>query len=268
MDDRLSRLVDEVQTGRKYRGMGIPEETLRSLLEQELPRHRTEKEALKAVRQKLHNIVAPYLGDPDYAVAQAELDEAFASGQEVEVQTVCLNLMQQHSSTRERIPYFGEFYSRLFALTGVPRIVLDLACGLHPFALPWMDLALDTRYYAYDIHRPRLDLINHFFVLRGMLPLAIQQDILVHPPQVEADMAFFFKEAHRFEQRQRGCNRAFWQALRVKWLLVSLPASSLTGRHNLADGQRKLVYGTIEGLGWNVEEVQVGNELVFIMKRN
>ncbi len=33
------------------------------------------------------------------------------------------------------------------------------------------------------------------------------QDILIKPPDVEADIAFFFKEAHRFEQRQHGCNR-------------------------------------------------------------
>jgi 16S rRNA (guanine(1405)-N(7))-methyltransferase len=267
MEELLNRLVEEVRTARKYRGLEIPVETLRDLLAQELPRHKSEKEALKAVREKLHNIIAPYLGDPDYPAAQVELEAAFTIGSEEAVRECCVKIMQAHSSTRERIPWLAEFYPKLFAITGIPESILDLACGLHSFALPWMGLPTATRYLAFDIHPPRLALINHFFRLLGKDETGICQDILVNPPQVEADAAFFFKEAHRFEQRRRGCNRAFWQALRVRWLLVSLPASSLTGRHDLLEGQRRLVKETIAGLNWKVEELQVGNEVVFIIEK-
>ena len=49
------------------------------------------------------------------------------------------------------------------ARTNASDRVLDLACGLHPLAFPWMGLPLTTQYYAYDIHQPRVDLIGHFF---------------------------------------------------------------------------------------------------------
>ncbi len=88
-----------------------------------------------------------------------------------------------------------------------------------------------------------------------------------NPPAQEADVAFFFKEAHRFEQRQKGCNRAFWMALNVRWLVVSLPATNLSGRFDLADRQRKLVYETLTGLEWPVNEILVGNELVFCIRK-
>jgi 16S rRNA (guanine(1405)-N(7))-methyltransferase len=149
----------------------------------------------------------------------------------------------------------------------VPETVLDLACGLHPLGLPWMGLPAGARYHAYDLHRPRVELINRFFQLWGLPQLASCQDILVEPPRVEADVAFFFKEAHRFEQRQRGCNRAFWQAIRARWLLVSLPTSSLTGRRNLVEGQRALVARTVEGLGWRVQEIQAQDELIFCIQK-
>ena len=89
----------------------------------------------------------------------------------------------------------------------------------------------------------------------------------MEPPEVDADVAFFFKEAHRFEQRQRGCNRAFWQAIRTRWLLVSLPATSLTGRRDLAAHQRALVQRTLQGLDWPVTELQVLDELIFCINK-
>lgn len=265
--DDLESLIHEIQASRKYRGLDLPEATLRDLLVQELGRHRSSKDALKSVRQKLHNIVAPYLGDPDYPAAARRLDEAFASRDEEQVKSVCRGILEVHASTRERLPSLLEFYARLWAVTGVPHILLDLACGLHPFGFPWMGLGAGTRYYAYDIHQPRLELINHYFNLQGLAPLAVSQDVLVSPPQVRADVALFFKEAHRFEQRQHGCNRAFWMALKTRWLLVSLPMESLSRRHRLEEGHRRLVYNNLEGLGWPVTEVECAGEMVFCIKR-
>lgn len=264
--DELDAMVDELLAGRKYRELGLPAAMVRDLLAQELPRHRSQKDALQSVRRKLHNIVATYLGDPDYPAAARLLDEAFAGGDAAQVQAVCRQILTAHASTRERLPLLEDFYARLWQVTGTPRTLLDLACGLHPFGLPWMGLPPSTRYYAYDIHQPRVNLINYYFSLQGLEPLARCQDILVAPPQVEADAAFFFKEAHRFEQRQHGCNRAFWQALKVKWLLVSLPTESMTKRHSLEEGHRRLVYNTLAGLEWEVVEVHYEGEIVFCVK--
>lgn len=263
MDERLQSIL----ASRKYRGLGIPAETLLSLVEQERSHGRPPKEIEQAVREKLHHIVAPYLGDPDYAAAHTRLEEAFSTGDREQVKTVCRDLLAAHASTRERLPVLDEFYPRLFALTGLPQTVLDLACGLHPFGLPWMGLPEGARYAAYDLHQPRIELINHFLRLSGRPALGFHQDILVEPPRMEADVAFFFKEAHRFEQRQRGCNRAFWQSIPCRWLLVSLPGSSLTGRRDLAGHQRALVQRTLAGLDWPVIELQILDELVFCIRK-
>ena len=66
----LARLNREIQTSHKYRGLDLPLETLRDLLDQELIKGRRGGDAVQAVREKLHNIIAPYLGDPDYAAAR------------------------------------------------------------------------------------------------------------------------------------------------------------------------------------------------------
>lgn len=260
-------IIAEILNSRKYRGLNLPEDTLRDLLEREMPRHRSGKDADKAVRQKLHNIIAPYLGDPDYPAAHESLAAAFATHDPNQIETACLDLLSAHASTRERIPHMRSFYSSIWQVTGVPQTILDLACGLNPFSWRWMGLPANIKYYAYDLHRPRIELIQHYFELEGLAPLAFCEDILVHPPQLAADVAFFFKEAHRFEQRQRGCNAAFWQALKARWLIVSLPASDLAGHHSLAEQHRQLVYTNLSGTNWPVTELQSGNELIFCIQK-
>lgn len=265
--EEIERFICELLNSRKYRALGLPEDTVRDLLRQEMPKYSSTEEAFKAVRKKLHNIVAPYLGDVDYLSANEELKRAFNASDPSQVKEVCEKLLRSHVSTRERLPYLRTFYERLFSVTGVPNSVLDLACGMNPFAFPWMGLSLSVSYHAYDIHRSRVALINQYFCLQGLSPLAEVRDVLVDPPMIQADVAFFFKEAHRFEQRRHGCNRDFWRALRVKWLLVSLPIMDLTGHHSMVERQRALVERTLASLSWSVTELLFESELVFCIRR-
>jgi 16S rRNA (guanine(1405)-N(7))-methyltransferase len=261
-------LLAVLMNSRKYRSMDLPRETILDLIQQAQLQTSEPREIERIVREKLHHLVAPYLGDPDYAACQKDLETAYATRDEEQIKEVCQKILNTHASTRERMPILPGFYERLFAHTGQPKVILDLACALGPFALPWMHLSADTKYYAYDLHQPRLDAINTLFTLNGMEPLAIHQDILVDPPTIKADVAFFFKEAHRFEQRRKGCNREFWQALQVKHLLVSLPTKNLTGSHEKTEQHRRLVYETIEGLPWQVQEIEFENEIVFCIEKD
>jgi 16S rRNA (guanine(1405)-N(7))-methyltransferase len=263
----LQSLVLEILNSRKYRHLGIPAETVEDLLTQELGRSRGQKEAIKETRKKLHNIVAPYLGDPDFVKAEIELEKAVRSQNASELRATCTSLLSEHASTRERLPIMEQFYRQIFTVTGEPDSILDLACGLNPLSFPWMGLPNSVRYYAYDLNRPRLALIHKFFTLLVMQVCGEARDILLTPPTEAAQVAFFFKEAHRFEQRQKGCNLAFWQALNVHFLLVSLPTASLSGKHNLLDQQRKLVYGTSQGQPWRISEILFDTEIVFCIDK-
>jgi 16S rRNA (guanine(1405)-N(7))-methyltransferase len=263
--EKVNSMVSRILSSRKYKNLEIPRETIIDLI-QKSSEIKKDRDLEKAVRQKLHNIIAPYLENLDYDTALAELN-AFNIGDESDIQKYCLRILSAHASTKERIPIMREFYAAIFQACGKPSSILDLACGLNPFALPWMDLPTQTVYHAYDLHQPRIDLINAFFSLLGRSPLAEKRDILVDPPKINADMAFFFKEAHRFEQRQHGCNRAFWQALNVNTLVVSLPAANLTGSHSMLEGQRILVERTIQGLPWKVHEILFDTEIVFCITK-
>jgi 16S rRNA (guanine(1405)-N(7))-methyltransferase len=266
-DNQVIEVADQILRSRKYRDLQLENSTVLDLLERELAAGIPMKRAVKETRRKLHNIIAPYLGDTNYDDAAVKFEQAFEAQTENAVRAVCSALLTSHASTRERLPSLEDFFHQIFAIIGCPNRVIDLACGLNPFAFPWMNLPVTTEYHAYDIHTPRVSLINHYFKLQGLQPLGEVRDILLDPPQVEAHTAFFFKEAHRFEQRRRGSNLSFWQALRVRYLLVSLPMQSLSGKHDLLGKQRKLVYGTLESLDWKVDELQINGEIIFIIDK-
>ena len=260
-------LVKRILSSRQYRALGIPVSTVRDLVTQAQQRHSEKKEVEKTVKQKMHNLVAPYLEDVDYAKSADQLTQAFATGSDELIRQTCIQLLLKHASTRERLPILSHFYETIFSEIGLPGTILDLACGLNPLALPWMGLPKDVRYYAYDIIQPRIQLINHFFKCYGIPELAETRDILVNPPSVQADAAFFFKEAHRLEQRQKGSNRAFWINIPARVLLVSLPTTNLSGSHSKLDQHRRLVYATIAGLDWKVKELIFENEIVFVIRK-
>ena len=264
--DDIEAMTQRVLGSRKYASMNLPPETVKDLIRQEIAAGKSPKDVEKSMREKLHQIIAPYLGDPDYAAEEELLLKAHAEGDDA-VLNWCLRMLSVHTSSRERIPHMEEFYQAVFSHIGTPESILDVACAFNPFAFPWMGLPKTTAYHAYDLHAPRVNLINSFFKVYGMEPLAETKDILINPPDVEADAAFFFKEAHRFESRKKGCNRDFWISLPVKIIVVTLPAENLTGQHQMRDRQRSLIEKNTDGLGWNIAETEVAGEMIFFIEK-
>ncbi|MFQ5401436.1 MAG: hypothetical protein ACE5E7_17780 [Anaerolineae bacterium] len=261
----LEAVVTAVKQSRKYRDTS--EETIRELATAALRQHKKPKVAIKAVRTQLHSIMAPYLGDPDYKAAAAQLDEAFAAGDPDRIRAVCRDILHSHLSTRERLPILEEFYARIFAVTGRPRAILDVACGLNPLSFPWMGLAHSVEFYAYDIHEPRIDFLNHYFRRQGLKPLARLQDIALQFPQETADVALFLKEMPRFERNYHGQGRPLLEALRVRWLVISFPTVSTHGGRNLTRRYREFMGQLIAGKNWPVTELLFEGELVFCIKK-
>ena len=267
----VDAVVDAVKQSRKYRDTS--EETIRQLAVEAVVEHKKPKPAEKAVRRRLHSIMAPYLGDPDYAAARqlltdAFVGDAFVTGDENVIRAACRDLMYTHLSTRERLPALDTFYRDIFAVTGQPRRLLDIACGLNPLAFPWMGLpAVGTDFIAYDIHEPRVDFLNHYFILQGLPPLAFVKDVAVGAPTDSGDVALFLKEMPRFERNYPGHGRALLDAIDTRWLVVSFPTISTHGGRNLTNRYRDFFYQIIDGSGWAATELLFDTELVFCAEK-
>jgi len=74
-EDLLVELRERILKSRKYRQLGLNPDTVADLIRGELKDNTSEKILRKNVRRKLHNIVAPYLGELDYSALSEQLDQ-------------------------------------------------------------------------------------------------------------------------------------------------------------------------------------------------
>lgn len=267
-DALFAELMENARRSKKYRVLELPEELMLDILRSE-SRYTSSRGALeKAFRNKLHNVIAPYLEDIDYARETQKLSTLIDSNPDEGVlRDWASGLMSRHASSRERLPVLHQFYQDIFNIIGTPTSLIDLACALDPLALPWMNLPNLLSYLAFDINKPRVDFLNVFFSNFFPQAHAIQQDVLASPPSIKADCAFFLKEAHRFEKRRAGSNRYFFENLNVDFLVVSLPASDLNGHHSLEKYHNEPIRKAIAGFDWPCTQIQVGDELIYLINK-
>ncbi|MCL4859588.1 MAG: hypothetical protein KJZ93_09290 [Caldilineaceae bacterium] len=260
----LDRLVAAISTSNKYRQ--IAPDLVRRLGAQELSKGRKFKDAVKAAKNKLHQIAAVYHeGAFAYERWLAQLQQA---PDRAALQASCAAIMAHHASTRERLPILDLFYTTLFA--GLPPIhsILDLACGLNPLAAPWMGLAGNVRYYAYDIYQDQMAFLNRTLPLLGLQGRARVCDLLQCRPTETADVALLLKTIPCLEQVDKEAGRRLLDGVNAPVVLVSFPVQSLGGREKgMMEHYERHFYELVAGRPWQIDRFVFNTELVYRLRR-
>jgi 16S rRNA (guanine(1405)-N(7))-methyltransferase len=175
-----------------------------------------------------------------------------------------------HSSTAERLPFLAELYGRLLGdgLQSGSR-VLDLGCGLDPFALPWMALPRGAEYHAVDMDERLARSIGRYLALLGRPGSAAAGDILGGAiPPGRWDVVLLMKLLPTLERQQRGSAARLLRSLDAARIVVSFPRASLGGRRKGMDGQyESLMDRILEGSGLALERLAWESESVYVCTR-
>jgi 16S rRNA (guanine(1405)-N(7))-methyltransferase len=223
----LEKLETAVLSSGKYRY--VDPGFVRSLGTQELEKRRSLKEAVKAVKNKLHQVGGAYQNDQmGYQEFIKEVETAACDS--VEFKDACLVAMRRHTSTRERIPFILDFYATIFNQLPPIHSLLDVACGLNPLARPWMPIPPDCRYLAVDVYNDLAAFLNTFMHICNFPGKAWAADVIQSPPQNEVDLALILKTIPCLEQVDKHAGARLLDSLRAQFLVVSFPAHSLGGR--------------------------------------
>jgi 16S rRNA (guanine(1405)-N(7))-methyltransferase len=181
-----------------------------------------------AARRKLHQIYGAFWSHGSLARVGELLDRLPRDPPANPLAATCESILTLHSSTRERLPYLEACYAEL--IPPEPRVVLDLACGLNPFALPWMGLGEKTTYIPLDIDLELARLVNRFLRILGRSETADCHDLLAGSPAVQADVVLLLKTLPTLERQRAGTAREFLASFRGATRIVSFAARSLGGR--------------------------------------
>jgi 16S rRNA (guanine(1405)-N(7))-methyltransferase len=275
----IDALVEAIYASKKY--AAISEDLVRSIGLRELAVRRKLKEAIKATKNKLHQVAGAFLdARPSYEAWLAQLQEATtddrqpttgdqaASHRDFQLQQVCLEIMGHHASTRERLPILVSFYRAIFAALPPIGSVLDVGCGLNPLAIPWMPLAPGATYSACDLYADMIDFLNSFFAIAGIAGQAQVCDLVSGPPRQSADLALVLKTLPTLDQIARDAGRDLLRALDARYLLVSFPARSLGGRDkHMAEHYAGRFEALAAAEGWPAERFEFATELAFLVRK-
>jgi 16S rRNA (guanine(1405)-N(7))-methyltransferase len=258
----VAEVVSAVQTSKRYQWV-LPA-VVERLAGEEIPKSRNAADAQKRTKRRLHQIFGAYASPLPYATMATRIDALPHDPDELE--SLCCWVLGLHSSTRERLPLLPEFYADIFRLTGRPTSIFDLACGLNPFAWPWMGLDASCAYFAYDIDLQLHGLLDRFLTRLGVEHHVGLIDVLMPFEVPRADVALLLKAIPCLEQQRAGAGLEVLDRLRARWRVVSYPTQSLGGRgKGMAHTYRMQFEAMLEQRPWTFRELNFPGELVFVI---
>ncbi len=267
-DHQVDQLIEAVLASSRYRS--IDRNFVRYLGRRELARRHNLKEAIKATKNKLHQVGGAYQnGTPRYAVWLDKLRQAAHTGDREHMLDTCKWVMGHHSSTRERLPMLEQFYSTILADLPPINSVIDIACGLHPLAIPWIPLSEQAQYYAYDIYQDMMDFLNECMTLLPVQGYGEVCNVLQDCPTQKVDVAFLLKAIPCLEQVDKSAGLHLIETINADHLVVSFPAYSLGGRKKgMVTNYEVRFYELVENKPWSMRRFAFPTELVFLISKS
>lgn len=262
MSAQLPQLLEAIAASAKYRHVSA--EFVQRLGEQELAKRRNLREAIQAVKNKLHQVGGAYLDQPPpYAAWLAELRATPPD----RLRPLCARWLGAHASTRERLPILDEFYATLFAALPPIHSVADLACGLNPLARPWMPLPPAASYFACDIYADMTDFLDVFLEGWPGGGRAEAHDLLGFTPP-RAQLALLLKTLPCLEQVDKAASLKLLQSVPADYLIVSFPAHSLGKRDKgMVENYAAHFQELVGDQPWPIKRFEFKSELAFVVDK-
>ncbi len=268
-----ARVAQAVASSRRYRE--VEPALVHRLAAEELGRARSEADAVKRVKRRLHQAVTAYRPAARDAHDLDRLAATWAGDLSApDFGEACRTVLRRHASTRERLPVLENFFGPAWeAIGGAPATLADLGCGFGPLALPWMGLSPGARYLAVDVDGAQLSLVDGFLDLVGQQHEIRRADLAADPPPtltaMPLDVALLLKLIPLLDRRDPDAARRLLAGLPVRHAVVSFPARSLGGRaRGMERTYRERIGTLVSDLGervTGVTEASVSGELVFVL---
>ncbi len=269
MDPRIEEIVADLRRSRKY--SSLAEAALQRIAAWALRHHTSVKAASEAARSKLHQAYGAYLTPRDLARVESLVRELPASAPRTAVREVARQILSHHASSRERLAFLDGLYPQLLGGSRPCTRVVDLACGLHPFALPWMGLSPEVEYHACDIDERLTGAIRAFFASAGHAGTVQARDLLAGPlPPIlrRADVAFFMKTMPCLERQEPGVSLHILRAVDAPRVVVSFPARSLGGREKgMREQYALMIQDVARALAARMECLAFPTETFYVLQR-
>jgi len=218
------------------------------------------KQAIKNVRAVLRRVYGVFL------TKATEDREKYLAEENFE------KLLETHLSTKERISIYPAIYKKIFAITGKPKIILDLGCGMNPLSYPFMKV--DAEYYASELNKADCEFLEKCFNKMNIKGKAIALDLTEAAKDIsllktfpKADVCFLFKILDEVEEKKgRKASEVLIKNIDADWLVISFATKKVTGKP-MKYPFRRWLEQMLARLGYEFEIIKEENEVFYVVKK-
>ena len=177
-------------------------------------------------------------------------------------------ILSLHKSSKERLEIYESAYPAIFDITGKPKKIVDLACGLNPISYPY--LGCRPEYVACDLSEKDLEFIDEYFRLMKIKGKTQRVDLLrddVSAITKGADVTFLFKALDSLESVKRHSSDALLKSIGSRWIVASFATRSIGGRKEIRKEKRFWLDRMIERNAWTSQEIELPGEIFYVIKK-
>lgn len=223
---------------------------------------------LKRIRKKLHAVYGTFQRQmTERHTLFEELKMAYKKNDPDMILSLHEKILMTHRSTKERLPFYTTLYPRIFAKTGVPKVILDLSCGLNPFSYPWMNAVLD--YNATELTQEDCLLMKDYFQIMGIRGEVMQLNLIKEMEKVKrmkADICLAWKLLDTLEYMERNISRRLLPLINTPWIVVSFSTKTLSGK-SMKKTRRLWFEKICKENTWRFSTEEFENELFYVVKK-
>lgn len=252
-----SKLIELIKKSKKYKD--ISEEIIKARVEEYLDKNKNfdEKIALKEIKTGLHK------AHGSFRFQDKKLDNLLNKKD-------FISILDSNRSTKERLLEYDSIYEKIFAITGKPKAILDLGCGLNPCSIPLMKLDSILEYYAYDINQAEMNFLNKFFekfdinASAQTLDLTKLENVKKLP---EADICLMWKLVDVLEKDGHKYSEEIIKTLskKCRFIAVSFATKTISGK-KMMFAERGWIERMLARIGMKFEKLVFESEIFYVIK--
>ncbi len=189
------------------------------------------------------------------------------------VQKIHMELLKIHVSTKERLPFYSKFFQDIFAVTGRPKSILDIACGFNPLAIQYMNHTPE-RYTATELNKKDTAIITSYFTTlqkvdqyKKLKLKTIQCDLEkkedVNKLRGNFDVCFALKI---FDLLENKTSEYIVKKITCKWLIASFSTKTIT-KAPMRFKRRASFQKMLRRLGFEYTTITFSNEIAYVIKK-
>jgi 16S rRNA (guanine(1405)-N(7))-methyltransferase len=175
-------------------------------------------------------------------------------------------ILELHQSSKERLPYYGFVYKKIFEITGIPKRIVDLACGLNPISYPY--LGCKPEYLGCDLAEKDLEFIKEYFAIMGIKGSVKKVDLTKNNAGKivkGTDIVFLFKTLDSLESIKWNISQELLKRLKAKFVVVSFATKSLGGKKAIRKERRAWFERLVKEQKYAFESFEIPGEVFYVL---